>query len=91
MDAALLAAGSLRWDAASAGALPGEGSGRVGIAALGVGLRLLPDRNAASTLRLDLLWPVERSSGVRRGPVLAFSVSPWFIAGRQRDGRRSGF
>lgn len=59
-----------------------------GVTAVGAGLRLLPGGSGSGALRLDLLYPVFRSAGARRGPVVAVSVAPWLQSNRQREDPR---
>ena len=82
IDGALFAAGSYRWDPA------GTTSEALGLAAVGVGLRLAPVRTPRATLRLDLGMPVAHVGAARGRPYIALSLAPWLLDGRQRDGRR---
>lgn len=82
IDAALFSAASYR----TASALSQHD--HFGVAAIGVGLRLLPAAQGSGALRLDLLYPVLKSPHARNGFTLAVSVTPWLQANRQRDDPR---
>lgn len=82
IDAALFTAASYR----TASAL--SQSDHFGVAAVGAGLRLLPAAQGSGSLRLDVLYPVLKSPGTRRGVTLAVSVTPWLQSNRQRDDPR---
>ena len=83
LDAAIFGLGSRRWDAASASAP--EASAGVGV--LGVGLRLSPLRIARATIRFDVGWPVLRSPGISKRPMIGLGISPWLETERRRAAR----
>jgi hypothetical protein len=72
LDAALFGAYERRWDTASS--LNTDISAPI----LGIGLRFAPSRTPGVTLRLDGGYRF----GVQARPVFAFSITPWFTAGR---------
>lgn len=82
LDVAAVGAGSMRWD-------PAAGGQRPAVAAVGMGLRLLPARAGMARIGLDVGFPLLRSGGVAGRPFFAISISPWLEAGRMRDGRRA--
>ncbi|MGI8547228.1 MAG: hypothetical protein ACR2M1_07825, partial [Gemmatimonadaceae bacterium] len=59
-----------------------------GVTGLGAGLRLVPGGAGSGSLRLDVLYPVLKSPGTRRGPTIAVSVTPWLQSNRQREDPR---
>ena len=58
------------------------------VVALGTGIWVVPSSQGSGTLRLDVLYPVVKSAGTRRGFTLAATVSPWLQANRNRDDPR---
>ena len=60
----------------------------LGVVAIGAGLRLVPAAQGSGSLRLDLLYPVLRSSQARHGFTFAVSVTPWLQSNRQREDPR---
>lgn len=95
LDGAAFAAASTRWDpvggpSRGAPTVGGEGEpegGRLSVGVVGVGLRLAPTRLGRSTARLDVGYPVVRTSGVPVRPYVAIGITPWLQEGRHRDGR----
>lgn len=59
-----------------------------GVVAVGTGLRVIPTGTGSGSLRLDLLYPVLKSPGVRRRPSFAVSVTPWLQSNRAREDPR---
>ena len=83
LQAALFAAGSVRWDPASGQAI---GADRMYVGALGAGLRLAPMRAGRATIGIDLGFPLARSAQVRSRPFVGLVVTPSLTTGRHRDG-----
>jgi hypothetical protein len=94
LDGAAFMAASTRWDPAIApgvdvAAFSRDALGeleRLDVGMVGLGLRLAPTRLGRATARLDVGYPVIRSAGLRTGPVVALSITPWLEQGRHRDG-----
>lgn len=82
IDGAGFFAGSYRWSS------PVSQHDHFGVLAAGTGLRLVPGTPGSGGLRLDLLYPLLRSSVVKNKPVFAISISPWLEASRQREDPR---
>ncbi len=82
LDGAVFIAASLR----TASAL--SQNDHFGVTALGAGLRLVPGGVGSGSLRLDVIYPVLKSPGTRRGPIIAVSVTPWLQSNRQREDPR---
>jgi hypothetical protein len=80
LDGALFTAASSRWDPASAS----DTTMSVGI--VGAGLRLNPRRLGGAGVRLDVGYPVLRSSAVKQRIFVGVSLSPWIEVGRGRQG-----
>lgn len=83
LDGALFVAGTSRWDPQ-----PDANAERLALVAAGIGLRVVPGHADRSTLRLDVGFPLARTSGVRRGVYIGASVVPSMFGGRERSGRR---
>ena len=77
-------AGSMRWRPAAPGLLPE--AEQVGIASVGVGLGLTPNKPGRGGARLDVAYPVLSPPGALRRPYVMISLSPWFQEGRRRAG-----
>lgn len=56
---------------------------------LGAGLRFVPHTSGVGPTRVDIGWPVARSSQLHRRIFFAVSLVPWLGADRGRDGWRN--
>ena len=81
VDAAGFAAFSLREDAAAGGSPEG-----IVLGVAGLGLRMVPQRAGRGSVRLDLGYPLVRSSVLPRRLYVGVTLSPWFDELRHRDG-----
>ncbi len=82
LDAALFAAGSLRWDS------PDSAGHRFDVGVVGGRLRLFSANGTFNSMRLDVAYPVAANASVVHRPLLSIGLTSLIDAPHLRDDRR---